>query len=275
MLTLGLLGEMRVLMMIANKMSRIMEWLKGCGALVVCFALLTCFSTSSRACFPPIIGSLAGVTNLTNGGSVNLSALNYATLSAQVGDKLFSDFSFGYTDSDANSGDDLTASALVLSALDNQVGFGLRFQLPLMATGSTVKDIALWFSVTVLDPNELISGVHLDFTGSASGQGIALIDESISTNGFGTGTGLIGVLHVQNGNSPTVYEDSAFFAVPQHKIWIQKDIIVNANGFSPTTDWAHISIIDQTISQVLVPEPSTMALSVIGVAMCLIARRRR
>ena len=50
--------------MLVNKMSRIMGRPKGWSALVVCVALLTCFSTSSRAVV---------TTNLTNGGTVNLS----------------------------------------------------------------------------------------------------------------------------------------------------------------------------------------------------------
>jgi hypothetical protein len=111
----------------------------------------------------------------------------------------------------------------------------------------------------------------LSFTGDVSGLGIASVAESIFTNGFGAG--LIDTLKVKNPGTPAVFEDSAFFAIPQHEIWIQKDIIVDANGFCPTADWAHISIIDQTISQI--PEPSTIALSVIGLAMCLFARRRR
>jgi hypothetical protein len=223
---------------------------------------LTCFSTNSRAV----------TTNLTSGGTVNFSSLvGSNALSVQVGDKLFSDFSFQYTDTDMNNGNDLKPSSLVLSALANQVGFGISLQLPLIATGSTIKDIVLKFSATSLDLNEPISDVHLGFTSDVSGQGIATVAENIFTNGFGAG--LIATLKVKNPGTPAVFEDSAFFAIPQHEIWIQKDILVDGNGFCPTTDWAHISIIDQTISQI--PEPSTIALSVIGLAMCLFARRRR
>ena len=86
---------------------------------------------------------------------------------------------------------------------------------------------------------------------------------------------MISTLQVNNPGTPAVFEDTAFFDVPQHKIWIEKDILADANGFCSDTDWAHISIIDQTISQVQIPEPTTIALSVIGLAMCLFAKRRR
>ncbi len=248
--------------MLPSEMSRITGRLRGWCSFVVCFALLTCFSASSRAT----------VTNLTNGGSINFSSVVGSNpLSVQVGDKLFSNFSFQYTDTDMNNGNDLGPSALVLSALSNQLGFGIGIQLPLIATGSTIKDIVLRFSTTVLDPNELISGVDLDFTSAVSGHGIASVAESIFTNGFGAG--LIDTLKVQNPGTPTVYEDSAFFAVPQHEIWIEKDISVDANGICSSTDWASISLIDQTISQI--PEPSTIALSVIGLVTCLFVKRRR
>lgn len=231
------------------------------SAVVVSFALLTCFSTSSWAV----------VTNLTNGGSINFSSLvGPCALSVQIGDKLFSDFSFQYTDTDENQDNDLGPSALVLSSLANQVGFGPSVQLPLIATGGTTKDIVLRYSATVLDPNNLISDVHLDFTSSVSGAGVADVSENIFTNGFGAG--LIAYLNVHNPGHPAVYEDVAFLSVPQHKIWVQKDILVAAIGTS-RPDWSLISIVDQTLSQI--PEPSTMVLSVIGLAACLFVKRRK
>ena len=255
--------------MLVNKMSRIMGWLRGWGALVVCFALLTCFSTSSQACYPPI-GGLAVTTNLTIGGTISLSSVVGPNAdSVQVGDKLFSNFALIPT----SSPPDLLPSDVVIQSLVNGDGYGLGFNFKLTASGSTSKDIVLEFSVTVLDPNELISDVHLNFTSAVSGLGFATVAESIFTNGFGAG--LISTLQVNNPGTPAVFEDTAFFDVPQHKIWIEKDILVDGNGTSSTTDWAHISIIDQTISQMQVPEPSTMALSVVGLAMCLFVKRRR
>ena len=95
-------------------------------------------SESFRSCIPtilalPLLGIGAGrsqaqVTNLSGGGSINFSALTSGNLSVQIGDKLFSNFGFSYVDTDGNPGDDLLASALVLSSLSNQV------------TDSTVSD---------------------------------------------------------------------------------------------------------------------------------------
>jgi hypothetical protein len=111
----------------------------------------------------------------------------------------------------------------------------------------------------------------LAFTSSVSGHGIADISESVFTNGFGFGQ--IGSLDVQNpGNPNPITEDTAFLSVPQRKIWVEKDILVSANGMC-NNNFALITIIDQSFSQV--PEPSTIALSVIGFVACLFVKRRK
>ena len=244
-------------------MSPTMGRLKAWGAVVVCVLLLTSFSPSSQAV----------VTNLTNGGSINFSSLvGSNAISVQVGDKLFSDFSFGYTQLPTCSGPALTPASVVLSPLINGDGFGFGLQLPLIATDNEIKDVQIDFSVTVLDPKQLISDVQLSFTSSVSGHGIADISESIFTNGFGSGQ-IGSVLSVQNpGNPNPITEDTAFLSVPQQKIWIEKDISVDANG-TCNNSWSMISIVDQTISQI--PEPSTIALSLIGFVACFCVKRRK
>ena len=243
-------------------MSLTMGRLKAWGAVAVCVVLLTSFSTSSRAV----------VTNLTNGGSISFSSLvGSNAISVQVGDKLFSDFSFGYTQIPISIGPALTPSSVSLAPLINGDGFGFSLQLPLIATDNEIKDIKLDFSVTVLDPNQLISDVHLAFTSSVSGHGIASITESVFTNGFGAGQ--IASLDVKNpGNPNPITEDTAFLSVPQQKIWIEKDIIVDANG-TCNNSWSLVSIVDQTFSQI--PEPSTIALSLFGLVACFFAKRRK
>jgi len=223
--------------------------------------------------------SQAQVTNLSNGGTINFSALNQTALSVQIGDKLFSNFAFSYIDTDGNNGDDLSSSALVLSSLSNGVGFGVSIQLPLVATGTTIKDITLQFSATVLDPNRKISDVHLDFTGSASGNGLAEVSESIFTNGFGVGNiANLSLSRTVAGFIPPNGEDTAIFGTPQTKIWIEKDIFVsgNPNAISdgnPPSDFATITIVNQTLSQI--PEPSTIVLALAGLSSFVFLRRRK
>jgi len=221
--------------------------------------------------------SWAQVTNLSGGGSINFSALNNTTESVLIGDKLFSNFSFQYVDTDGNMGDDLSASALVLSALSNQVGFGISVQLPLVATGPTIKDITLQFSATVTNSDNKISDVHLDFTGSASGNGLAEVSESIFTNGFGVGNlANLGLSKNAGGFIPPNGEDTAIFSIPQSKIWVEKDIFVSGNPDSlpPTpNDFASITIVNQTFSQI--PEPSSIMLALAGMVAFLFVRRRK
>lgn len=223
--------------------------------------------------------SRAQITNLSGGGSINYAALTTTNLSVQIGDKLFGNFGFSYIDTDGNPGDDLIASNLVLSALSNQVGFGVSLQLPLVATGTVIKDLKIQFTATVLDPNKKISDMHLDFTGSASGNGIGEVSESVFTNGFGSGNiGNLALTLNSAGFVPPNGEDSVIFSNAQTMIWIQKDIFVSGNpnaipDGNPPSDFASITIVNQTFSQI--PEPSTIALALGGVVAFLFARRRR
>lgn len=241
-----------------------------CCAVLLFVALFIGFSASSQA----------QVTNLSNGGSINFSSLvGPSGYAVQIGDKLFDDFSFQYVDTDLNMGDDLPASALVLSSLSNGVGFGVSIQLPLVATGITIKDVTLQFTATALDPNQKISDVHLTFVGTASGNGISEVSESIFTNNFGIGNiANLSVTRTASGFTPGSGEDVAVLSQAQGKIWIQKDVFVSGNptaipdGNSPS-DFASLTIINQTFSQI--PEPSTMALAVAGLASFLFIRRRK
>jgi hypothetical protein len=222
----------------------------------------------------------AQVTNLSDGGSVNFSNLVGTNgLSVMIGDKLFANFGFQYTDTSGNMGDYLNASDLVLSALSNQVGFGVSIQVPLVSVGPVIKDLTLMFSAQVTNSNNLISDLHLDFTGSASGNGIAAVDESVYTNGFGTGNlANLSLTLTSAGYVPLSGQTNVTFIPPESKIWIDKDVFVSGNpddlpDGNPPSDFASISIIDQTFSQI--PEPSTMALLGVGMAGLLIVRRRK
>lgn len=223
--------------------------------------------------------SWAQVTNLSAGGTINYSSLvGPSGLSVQIGDKLFSDFGFSFVDTDGIPGDDISASAVVLASLSNQVGFGVSIQLPLNATGINIADITLQFTTTVLDPNKKISDVHLDFQGTATGNGIAQVSETISTNGFGIGSiANLDLTKNASGFIPTNGEASVILSTPQTKIWVQKDIFVSGNPNAvpgiPETDFASISAVDQMFSQI--PEPSTVALFLVGMVPLLFVRRRR
>ena len=208
---------------------------------------------------------------LNPGESTNLSYLvGVNGMSVQVGDKLFDDFDFGYTDDNLNPGDNLQPSMVLVSPLNSPFGIGLSFQLPLAAVSNEMKDVKLQFSVQVINSSNLISDAHLSFVGQAVGAAAVDIAENIFSNWFGVG--YIATLSNSVPANPSTFSDSVFFSKPLVKVWVQKDISVLAAG-SSINDRAIVSIVDETFSQI--PEPSTVMLSVAGlIGLCLVKRRK-
>ena len=232
------------------------------SVVAVCIALLLGFSTTSRA---------QGVTNLNAGDSINFSSLVGTNgLAVQIGDKHFADFDFQYSDTDGNIGNDLTPTALTLTALSNQIGFGISFTGPMAALGNVIKDIVVRFSIAVTNSSQLISDIHLDYNGTVHGSGFSTVTETIFTGGFGANQ--ISQIDVFNLGSTNLLATAANLPSPQPKVYVEKDIVYGGGDFGNTNS-AFISIIDQTFSQV--PEPSTILLSVTGLVSLLFIKRRK
>jgi hypothetical protein len=213
-------------------------------------------------------GTNAATTNLNNGVVLNLATIIANNLQLQIGDKLFGDFFFSYTDTAGNV-NPVSASDVRIIAITNSVGFGLSFQQPLLTVSNVFKDIVFRFSVQTLALNTFISDVHLSMTDSVVGYGSADIAESVFTGGFGVGQ--VGALSVFDPGNPSRREDVLVLSQPQLKLWLEKDVIVSGNG-SSVNDRASITVINQTFSQI--PEPST-SLLVLGslVGLCFFRRR--
>ena len=219
-----------------------------------------------------VLGGPSQIVTLNPGDSINLSQLVGANgLAVQVGDKLFNDFSFQFSDTDPDLGNDLQPTAIAVTALSNPIGYGISFSGPLTAVGAIEKDLVIRFSVAVTDPQKLISDVHLSYNGAAQGSGFSSVTEEVFTDGFGGQK--IAQLEVLNPGDPNpVFQDVAVLLLPREKLYLQKDIIFGGGGIGDQNR-AWLSIIDESFSQV--PEPSTLALSVAGLAALLYVKRRK
>lgn len=197
-------------------------------------------------------------TNLIPGQSILLSSVLQASgENIQIGDKLFDNFQFSYIDTDAIAANNLHASDVVVTALQDQFGYGFSMEMPLTTASNVTKDVVVKFSVLVLDPSKQIADVHLDMTGSAHGMGLADVGESVYTNGFGVGT----IAHLDV-SAPGVLSNSVTFATPQTIIYVEKDILVSSGNCNLINDNATICKIEQSFSQI--PEPSTWLLVGLG-----------
>jgi hypothetical protein len=92
------------------------------GGLCACVVFITSFFLGdSSACLGQV-----QVTNLNPGQSIDLAQLlNSNPSSVQIGDKVFGEFSVVPSDTNALAGDDLQ-----LTALSNQIGFGISLYRP-------------------------------------------------------------------------------------------------------------------------------------------------
>jgi hypothetical protein len=211
------------------------------------------------------------VTNLHMGDSVDLADyVNAAGKGILVGDKLFRDFTYVTTDSTGLTNNLLPASSISLGPITGMVGFGLQLSAPFFTAQNVQKDFLISYSVTVTNAPMLISDVHLDYNGAYVGNGFSIVTETVFDAG-GIGGNLLGQIDVHN--PPPALSTNFFLNTPQQKLFIEKDI--QLLSFS-ANDIATISFIDQTFSQVAIPEPSSMMLVASGLAgLWLWCRRRR
>jgi len=203
----------------------------------------------------PTVTEAFVVTNLTGGAYVPLDFL-VAGNQAQVGDKLFKDFTFIKSgDFPAGFGaDDIN----VIGIQDFYGNFGIRYQGGISPNLGGTGDIFLTYTVQVLSQGLLISDLHLAYNG---GQ-ISGVTEQALYQGQ-----VVGQIEVHN--PPPVFQAYTDIIPPRPELQVQKDIFVRslAGGV------IFISNIDQTFSQV--PEPTTVVLVCTGLLGLLALARRR
>jgi hypothetical protein len=235
---------------------------------------------------------LAGTVaiNPTHAAFINLTPTNGAANSASsvllsdlisgevegivVGDKMMSGFS--YTPQSPATGDMPPANMVdVLGFQDPSGNWGLSFHGAFMdLPGGGTSDVAIRFVVNI-DPVSLRQGwritdahLYLNGVGVGSPDSGFFVDESFAQNESNQ------TLHTVMStfpNGPTKLSDWTYFTTPLTTLHVTKDILAIASVESGEP--ARATMIDQSFSQTQVPEPATLALSLLGTAW-LIGRRR-
>ncbi len=217
--------------------------------ILIAFALAVFAGPSAQAQFP----------------SDNLQDLISNDGSLVVGDKLFNDFSVTMGGSFLGS---LAASNITVTGMQDGYGYGIQITGPLAAGGS-IADLTLGYDVSIVTNLPLsISEVHMLFDGAlipGDANGFAEVTETVTTNGL-----FVGQLGVYVSATATQMEDSLAITPPNRMVMLSKNVELYAQVGSYST----ISTIDQTFSQVMVPEPSALALCIAGLSGLVFLRRR-
>lgn len=235
-----------------------------------------CFATQASA------GTVSYLELTPNRGeSVLLSDLISGQIPGiQVGDKLFDRFNYTAT------GDMPPADRVsVLAITDADDNYGISFQgafLDLVDVGRQLaSDAGIRFEVSVeesfAERGYRISDVHLFASGvgnfSLAGPGAFIsVDENFTGSRPITTAGLTAFAS-NSGVGGIQLEDSVVFDALYTRLRVQKDIVAfsTPEGQLP----ARFTIIDQTFSQEIIPEPASWALFGMAMVSLVVAARRR
>ncbi len=216
--------------------------------------------------------SLTWATPACIDGTTLASYVALGATGCQIGDKIFSDFS--YTPTSIN-----TAPIPATGVAVDTVGpagetisgprFGLQFNAPWTAGTGAANDGAITFMVTVAGGGPLlIEDAALAQVSAISGTGAASVGES----GCGPAPCTVGqwTLMTFNTTAGSRASDHTIFT-PIGSIEVTKDINTagGSNGF------ASLSVVQDTFSQTPVPEPATIILLGLSLASIGVLRLRR
>ena len=246
--------------------------LKKHGGLACAVALVVC-CTASTVAHAALIPAPAGSVTLPIGQSVKLDQLTLNQISGVVvGDKLFSNFVYAYTNNMPIPGN------VNVVAISNGTDIGIRFQgsfgdLP----GGDASDASISFKVSVLDTERHIMGAQLKsavFLDPTTPGSFGSVDESFLSNT----PAISDLLHVYNstlGAGGSQFEDHTTFANAYSTLNVQKDIFAHAADLAVQP--VRMTFVDQLFPQdgtPVVPEPSSVALLLGSVVMLGVNRRR-
>jgi hypothetical protein len=234
------------------------RFLAGLGAL----CLMTCFASWTPPCSAALI----------IGTPVVLSTLVVPGATIVVGDKTFGGFSYSITG-------DMPPAPLVnvIPITDDAGNFGIRFQGAFIDTTGAVggSDALITYNVTT-DATHLISDAHLEGNPTRLGTlGSMSVTETFLPLGA-NGQFTMKIYDDQNVTPPKLV-DNTVFTTPVKTLNVQKDILglAKVNPNSPNApQTVTLSFVDQTFSQIVVPEPTTVALLFAGTYGFALVRRR-
>jgi hypothetical protein len=229
-------------------------------------------SSNARACgsafcaavvFSAAHLSLAATMVLPSPTPTTLDTLLVAGATYQVGDKLFSDFTYHFT---GTMPDASGINVLPIQDMDGNFGFRLEGDFVDLPGGSS-SDSVITFNVTALDPTQLIIDAHLAADVMLSGTGgLASVTETFLPL-FPTE-----LLMVFDTPGAMMLSDSVVFDTAVRTLPVQKDILLLSTDTSGQGS-ARMSFVDQTFSQI--PEPSTLSMvGLVGLALVLRFRRK-
>ena len=240
-------------------------------------AVSTAFALAMAACFTASSVSAALIDLTPIGNAVNsVGSISMADLQSDptagiiVGDKIFTGFSY------SRIGDMPTANdVLVLGFKDPDGNWGVSFHGTFVdLPGGAFSDALIRFQVEVdaeaVEAGWVISDAHLFIgAGGAGDESFFTVDETF----LGKNETLNAYYSTIGPGVNSQLSDSTIFTTPVTKLNVTKDIFASAaaGGFLP----ARATVIDQSFSQTLIPEPATLALAgMSGLAMVAVRRRR-
>ena len=207
-----------------------------------------------------VVVAVAGlVLAAASSHAVLLSDLLQTGATLQQGDKIFGNFTW-----DGTGGPGSAAVITITGIGDGTVNnlYGIEIGGSLAQNGTGISDWQLGYSVTIAPGyNNLISDIHQ----YANLNGTAGSVVNISEDALNAPDGIVvASSHVGEGvnysnfdpsDPPAELNDILVLGTPLDRVWIEKDILLQATG---SNDFAGVTIIDQRFSQVAVPEPTTI-----------------